>query len=567
MNDGNPTRFQTAEIEFGDGNMPTGQKSAPLQKLYETQASSSASQPQTRGKFFSYVPKGDIFVSCKVEDWNKNFALFGDFLRDAKKYYKKTCINASYEYYFSYRPMYRELSHEQLCWYLFWRSRIREGSYPKTGLSYIFLYLYEQINLSDVIGPEKAYANIVRLWKAYRAEFPRLDKYIADWLIDLSLINRLEIDLDDIAQCLPDIIGIATIPEFYISENFFKDKGNLGFIMRNFSAYDHKTSKFYSEKNQELFELHIPSVLFAVLSSPEFSALSKKETQEGANIKATRESYMGAVCAYEHKKKITVEYKNLYRNFFLKQCVTYTIRYAENLVRDYLGIKSKLPVNGYPEPLKKVLDEYKSAHLVREKATGKTKATKNAKTEENEEIPEAAEFSPDVLAAAEIEKESWDTTMTLVELQNRDMDQSIDNDFVAIDTGNAETYEEIDKIAPIVESDPDIFDVLENLENLENPETPAPQGGSDMAEFISLLSSPERMALELILGEKAADKSGEFLSQSGAMLESVADEINERAMDFFGDVLIDVASGEIIEDYKSEIEQCINGAKKHDEHD
>ena len=558
MDDGNPTRFQTAEIEFGDGNAPTGQKSAPLQKLYETQASSSALQAQARGKSFSYAPKGEIFVSCKVEDWNKNFALFGDFLRDAKKYYKKTCINASYEYYFSYRPMYRELSHEQLCWYLFWRSRIREGSYPKTGLSYIFLYLYEQINLSDVIGPEKAYANIVRLWKAYRAEFPRLDKYIADWLIDLSLINRLEIDLGDISQCLPDIIGVATIPEFYISENFFKDKGNLGFIMRNFSAYDYKTSKFCSEKTQETFELHIASALFAVLSSPEFYALSKKETQEGANIKATRESYMGALCAYEHKKKITVEYKNLYRNFFLKQCVTYTIRCAENLVRDYLGIKSKLPVNGYPEQLKKVLDEYKKANFVREKATGKTKAAKNAKAEENEDIPAAAEFSQDVLAAAEIEKESWDTTMTLVELQNRDMDQSIDNDFVAIDTGNAETYE-----------GPDIFDVLENLENLANP---APQGGSDMASFVLALSAGERAALGLILGAKDAGKSfdmlcGEFLSQSGAMLESVADEINGRAIDHFGDVLIDMASGEIIEDYKSEIAQCINGAKQHDEHD
>ena len=138
----NPAPSQTVEIEFGDDSVPPQQKSAPIQKLYETNnmtVSQAHFQPEvkTQDKSYSYDFESGVLMTCRIDEWGRGFSLFGDFLRDAKKYYRKTCINASYIYFFSYRPMYKELNHEQLCWYLFWRSRVREGTYPKTGLSYI----------------------------------------------------------------------------------------------------------------------------------------------------------------------------------------------------------------------------------------------------------------------------------------------------------------------------------------------------------------------------------------------------------------------------------------------
>jgi len=492
--------------------------------------------------------------------------------------------------------MYRELSHEQLCWYLFWRSRIREGIYPKTGLSYIFLYLYEQINLSDIIGYEKVYENIIKIWKNYRLEFPRIDKYIAEWLIDFSFVNKLKIDLTDIEDILPDIINIVTIPEVYMREDFFRNKKNTELIIKNLSVYDYRKSKFYNEKNKELFDYHISQILHAVLSGVEFEEIIKKETDDGVKIRTTRESFMGAVCVFEHKKRITVEFKNLYKNFYIRQIITDTLRYAENILRDYVNVKSKLTVTAYPEQLKKVADEYKNKYLSVAKPPKITVKTKGKKNDEDEIIPEPVEFNPNIDIAAEIEKSSWDTTMTLVELQTRDsapeivtdfaydddvvFDEDDEGDFIALDTGTAENYEELEEIAPAVGNDPrvvpptetepdeDIFDVLENLENIETsrndtgvvPYTETTQ--TDMGRFIASLSEEERVVLGMLLNAKADNKSfdmlcGEYLSQRGGMLESVVDAINEKAMDFTGDIVFDTGICEIVEEYRGELEEWL----------
>ena len=541
----NPDRFHTVEIEFGDG-APGPEKSAPIQNLYGGAGDTAPAAPQPQknqsGAYHCKLDAG-VPVSCKIEQWGRGFTLFGDFLQDAQKYYKKTCISADYVYFFSYRPMYRELSHEQLCWYLFWRSKIREGAYPKTGLSYIFLYLYEQINLSDVIGCAKVYENIVGIWKNYRGEFPRIDKYIAEWLIDFSFINNFKINLDDISEILPDIINTATIPEMYLRGDFFKNRDNAEMILRDLSVYDYTKSKFYTEKNKELFDRHIAGLLHEALSGPEFAAIVKREADEGVRLKTTRESYMGAVCVYEHKKRITVEYKNIYKNFFIRQCVTDTVRCAENALRDYLGIKSKLALPAYPGGLAEAVKRYKSAHLTAGQdrwPKGKTK-----KAPETEEMPAPPEFKPDVRAAAEIEKESWDTTMTLVELQNRDNaargapedfeDEGDDGEFIAIDTGNGK----------------DIFDILEDLESAESPKL------TDMEKFAAALSGLEREALEnlICMDEENRDFDmicGGFLAKNGAILESVIDAVNEKAMDFIGDIVFDTAAKKIIEDYKDD---------------
>ncbi|MCL2772450.1 MAG: TerB N-terminal domain-containing protein [Oscillospiraceae bacterium] len=584
---------QTVEVEFADDSASNERKSAPIKKLYETTFANNTESPEYNAQLAQ--PSGDayksyeydfedaagIMLNCRIEDWNKGLSLFGDFLRDAKKYYKKTCLSAKFIYFFSYRPMYRELNYEQLCWYLFWRSRIRDGEFVKTGLSYIFLYIYEQINLSDIIGQQKVYENIIAIWKNYRAEFPRMDKYVAEWLIDFAFINKMKIDLNDIEDILPGIINLVTIPEVYMKDDFFRNKNNADMIIKNMSVYDYSKSKFYSEKNKELFDYHINQIFHSVLSSESFDGIIKKEIADGVKVKATRESFMGAVCVYDYKKKITVEYKNLYKNFYIRECITDIIRYAENILRDYLGIKSKLTVTALPETLKTVIEEYKVKYLTVVKAPKiSIKTTQTGKSKKNTDIEpesEPVEFNPNISAAAEIEKSSWDTTMTLVELQNRDSATSFaeelsdaqydDGEFIAIDTGDPEDYAELEEIAPVgagiarplpgTESDEDIFDVLENLENPDNVDDT-----TDIGRFIASLNDDELSAVEMLINNIPAERSfdemcGEFLKQQGAILESVIDTVNEKALDFTGDIVFDTASQDIIDDYREEIVECL----------
>ena len=570
------------EIEFGDDSAPQN-KNAPINNIYKDNIykNKNNAPENNKSEILEYeFENGGILLNCKVEEYSKGFALFADFLRDAKKYYRKTCLHAKFIYFFSYRPMYRELNHEQLCWYLFWRAKVRSGDYIKTGLSYIFLYLFEQINLSDLIGAEKVYANIINIWKNYRAEFPRIDKYIAEWLIDFTLINKLKIDLDDIGEILSHVINSASIPEIYMKDNFFNQPANINLILDNMPVYDYKKSKFYSDKdgkNKDLFDYHIAKILNAVLSSEAFDKILNLEVADGVKVKATRESFMGAVCIYDYKKKITVEYKNLWKNFYIRELITNSVRYAENIIRDYLQIKSKLNITGqnFPPELAEIIKNYKDKYLCIVKPAKVSVKTKGRKKEPEEEY-EPIEFAPNLEAAAEIERDSWETTNALLELQNKST-QFIDgteDGFEAIDTNAPDvTYENLavgdaasgvppEIPAPLPDTPEDIFDVLDDLSvgrgipDAPPEPTDAPPGSTEISQLIASLSPSELSALELLLASNSFDEvSADFMREHGQMLESVIESVNEKSLDIMGDIIIE--NGQIIEDYLDEIKSCL----------
>ena len=557
---GNPV-----EIEFGDDTAAPGHKGAPIKNIYKDGA---APRPAADVVEYGFEP-GGVLLSCRVEEYSRDFALFADFLRDAKKYYKKTCLNAKFVYFFSYRPMYRELNHEQLCWYLFWRTRVRNGDYIKTGLSYIFLYIFEQINLSDIIGAGKVYANIINIWKHYRREFPRIDKYIIEWLTDFTLINNIRLNLDDIAEILPEIINAASIPEIYIKADFFENPANLGLILNNMTVYDYKKSKFYSDKeskNKDMFDYHIYKIVHAVISSEAFAKIIRAEIADGVKVKATRESFMGAVCAYEHKKKITLEYKNLWKNFYIRELITNAVRYAENMIRDYLQIKSKLNVSGqnFPAELAGIIKSYKNEHLAVAKPA---KVSVKAKGRKNDAEPAAPpqEFAPDMEAAAEIERSSWETTNALLELQGKSTDfVGDDGGFEAIDTGAPDDLRgRLDEIAPTPDNNApqtreqeDIFDVLEQYADPD--EQPVGTQVSDMARLVADLSADELSAVELMLNGSFEEASAELMRARGVMLEAVVEGVNARAIDITGDIIIE--NGRVIDDYAEELKSCIGAS-------
>lgn len=565
-------QVHSVDVEFEDVNITprcddkkdVKKKSVLLQQLNKI-ASSTGTPIVTASNLlsaehknsYSYDFDSNILLNCKVESWGKGVSIFADFLTDAKKYYKKTCLSAKYIYFFSYRPTYKELSHEQLCWYLYWRASVRDGNFIKTGLTYILLYLYEQINLAEFIGIEKVYVNIINIWKNYREEFPRIDKYIAEWLIDFSLINKMKINLNEIENILPDLLNVVSLPEIYLQDDFFTKECYTELLINNISAYDYKKSKFYTA-NKDIFDLHMPKILHAVLSNSEFSEIFSAELQNGVKIKATRESYAGAICTYENKWKITVEYKNAYKNFFFKQCVTDILRFSENIVREHLNVKSKLPINAFPDKLKPLLEEYQDKYLPSPK---KQKAKKSEKNLDTDIEIQTLEFNANIETASEIEKESWDTTATLVELQERDNSDSVtqqsqsqslekNNKFdmmFAIDTNDI-SFEDYGDMNEITENniDEDIDKYIDNN-----------SGNNEIGEFIDSLSETEYKVIAKLLNNMNNTSfealSAEFLNESGIMLESLIDEINGKAMDFIGDIVFDLSVYEFIEEYKDDL--------------
>ena len=581
-------QFNAVDVEFeevnitpryGDDNQAK-KKSVLLRQLKEISVSTgtpltSASDLIAGGHkaSYSYEFDSNILLNCKIENWGRGVSIFADFLADAKKYYKKTCLNAKYVYFFSYRPTYKELSHEQLCWYLYWRSTVREGSFIKTGLTYILLYIYEQINLCELIGVEKVYKNLINIWKNYRQEFPRIDKYIAEWLIDFALINKIKINLDEIEDILPSLLNVVSLPEIYLQDDYLKKECYTELLINSISAYDYKKSKFYNA-NSEVFDLHIPKILYAVLSSSEFSEMFGNEIQNGVKIKATRESYAGAICTYENKWRITIEYKNAYKNFFFKQCVTDIIRFAENILREYLNVKSKLPIIAFPDKLRPLIEAYQAQHLPSQKLIAKTqKSQKKNKNEANLDTEiQTTEFNANIETASEIEKYSWDTTVTLVELQQRDSEDSglrqlpeVETESVgaveekskedfnmmfAIDT-NDESFEDYGDISEITKYDENDVDTAKNLVSADN------QINNETGEFIDSLNETEYTALTNLINTTQETPfealCAKFLNETGIMLESVIDEINSKAMDYIVDIVFDLNEREFIEEYKQDL--------------
>jgi hypothetical protein len=197
--------------------------------------------------------------------------------------------------------------------------------------------------------------------------------------------------------------------------------------------------------------------------------------------------------------------------------------------------------------------------------------------------------------------------MTLVELQNRDnqdvfvpvevtkpaepltrfaddnnIDKSGDDDgeFIAIDTGteNSENYKELKELQELDEiysppqvkkskSGEDIFDVLENLENIEDINLSDLSDLSDIEKFMANLNSEEFSTVEMLINAHLKNKNfdmlcSDFLTAHGVILESVIDIINEKALNFTGDIIFDMSSQEIIEDYRDEIEEVLQNPIK-----
>ena len=91
----------------------------------------------------------------------------------------------------AYSPTYSQMSFEQEQWYFYWRTQLRQGKFLATDLSYLFVYVYELLNLVGVQSPADGRARLITFWQAYRTLQPKLDNYLVDWVADFGVLNQL----------------------------------------------------------------------------------------------------------------------------------------------------------------------------------------------------------------------------------------------------------------------------------------------------------------------------------------------------------------------------------------
>ena len=452
-----------------------------------------------------YQPDSALIRKVRLFFLKNEYHYYDAFLRDAARLSRVVGKAAPRVPFFSYVPQYSQMTRGQLEWYLWWRENLCHGIALETDYSYLLLYAYEQINLSEEITPAVAQKNLFDLWVFYRETFRQLDSYLPEWICDMGLIHRLPPPEGCVGKHLSAAMAHCNLREFYVPCT--GADGYVRALLAFCSNYDYRKSKFCTEESQKLFDSCVVGALGEVVSR--MSGDGKLFSRSGMDdSKMLRDSYTGAICSYRLKRKIEVEYCSFSRSNELRYLVTDIVKYTENRIRTSLGVRSKLSVYSLPSSIKEILDAYLDRALPIRRATAQKKQAEIAAYEKLYDLPsKPLSFA----AAAEIEALSWDTTQKLVEAFEEDEPKEI--------------------IAPVP------VPVVEEVLNEESDPF-----RTAMKPYLSFL----RAALNSDgAGQRAASQT------LGLLTDVLADRINDLAAEHTGDILLEEDGGgyAVIEDY------------------
>lgn len=447
--------------------------------------------------------------SIRIKRFIDKYDFYGNFRKAALLYYDYRTEKCDFVSFYSYMPQYSQLNPEQKSYYFYWRGALREKKYLKCDYSYLYLYVYEILNLPDKIPPEEGVSLLCELWGAYRRSLPRIDAYFSLWLQDYCLVYRLPCPTDKIKDFIFEAISISEFKEFYLSD--IEKSGNDGTdaMIAYLSDYDWRRGKYAGGENAELYSRHMLEAMGRLLYRLDLS--SNIAGQKTSVFR--RDAFSHSLCTHAVKCKLEIEYIPLSKNPEIRNIVTSGVRYTENKLRALFGVKSRLAVKELADEYKRLIDRYFDNLFVEEL---KKRARENRA--EYESLYDAPSESLSFTGADEIERVSWTTTLRLVDTE---------------DIG-----EESDSSA----SEP-IF-------NAQSPQ-PVSEAAESEAEDYGLSENDIKALFALYKGEGRLDISS-------------AERINEAFADGFGDVILEYDGEEyrIIEDYEEEVGEWLRSLMK-----
>lgn len=458
---------------------------------------------------YEYIPDNPLLLKVKVRGWPSRYTFFKQFRDDAKRLFDISSSECRHEPYFSYMPQYVQLNDAQRRWYLYWRENMRNGVYLHTDYSYVLLYAYEIINISDVIGIEKGARLLAELWREARKDHPRIGRYLSAWLCDYCLVNNSALPVDLIKDFYRDALKYAPFKEYYMGFICSKEAAPARLVLEYGSNYNWKTSKFINEENRELFGKLMKNAFVYVFTQKKYSFGAEKYLKK-ANI--TLNAYNGALCAYDVKRIADIEYYTVNKSVDMRINVTYLVKYIENNIRYLLGIKNRFIVTGILPEMKKACDEF----FAPMRDAVKKRQNAGESEQEYEKFYEAESTGFSTERASDIEKKAWDTTSLLVT-----------------------AFE--DELGGLIEPGAD--------DDASEDTAPIPDETDDL--------------IKSAIGCLLEGNSSGFVSlakSKGIMPDALAEKVNEALYDDIGDAVVinDGADYIVISDYAEDVETWMN---------
>ena len=457
---------------------------------------------QEHSIFATYYDFSPLTPKVEIRNWKSIYNYYDFFCRQAASLYSVHGKQCDEVHFFSYVAQYSQLNRRQLDWYLWWRENVRNGNYLKVDVSYIHLLIFEIINLGNTVDTKKSLDILVALWRNYKDVYPQLRDPLGNWICDYSLIYNVPLQFP-LEEVDPDVFSMILFKKAFFSFDL-SDASVMSRVFLTFcSNYNYKKSKFYHE-NKEAYDIHIPRAMASFFSRVDMSKLLASEPIKHASIAA----FVGALCSYKMRKHIEVDYIALFDSQELKIKIGETIRYTENKLRAYLGIRSRLGVTLNNEKIKTCIDSYFSREL---------SVRSEQPLPEYERLYETKDTSFSLRSALDIEKQSWEVTEKLVDAFEEEL-------------------------------------VEDPLPSTTEP-VPSSSEKSEKECFLSVISHHQDLFNAILVGDFTAQRH--YMEQAHLFPEAVIDEINEAAAEFFGDILIEESDEgyQIIEDYRSIFEQ------------
>jgi len=431
----------------------------------------------------------------------------GMFMKDFTDDYEG---NVSLSQYF---PSYQMMGYEQLRTYFTWRTEVRQGKISETSLSYAFLYIYELLSNIGVANPQDGLDQLMVFWKTFRVYHESIDKYVLRWLkdyhiyYDLPQSFRAFVEAHDLREHYPEIASsdddfplFCSISKYDIRKSTFFSDDNARLIADCFRFVVDRLRQICADQgipfDDSIFQPTKKLSVWVPFKSALFHQWVKQADRRV--VMSEKEIYVCSENKWTFSTTITAESG--------RQLTGYVMKQMEVVLRKLRKYKFKLSanLNTVTHPL---------VDTLRETGSSLETVVTNAVLEFYREATKTV-VSVDPGALSVIRREALVTQEKLVvpepEVQN--MPQ-----VAYVPVATSETAE-------------------------------APEGLKDV------LTEIELQALVVILhGEMDLKK---FADEQGTMLEVLVDGINEKAVDYMGDNLLD-EDFHLYEDYKEQVKELI----------
>ncbi len=174
------------------------------------------------------------------------------FISQAKHWQDRTESEAEPVTFMQYWPTYAHMTPDQQHWYFYWRTQGRQGNWLPADLSYLFVYIYELINLIGFETAGAASNALIGFWKHYRRLQPRLDGYLINWIADFNALFKLPLTpLSWLNQVMQE--GVSGCDTREMLEAWRLQGGVVTamppVLLYSLAGYTPTASKFYQQHN------------------------------------------------------------------------------------------------------------------------------------------------------------------------------------------------------------------------------------------------------------------------------------------------------------------------------